>query len=129
MIRRNHLNIICCHIRPENQGRTEGGALRPLLRVSRYTPAENVISLTLSDDNDTSSQSKLFRSHFQIKQFSHLWSLTLVKIEFQALEGFFSIFLYYTVPTTIFSCPVGIRTSICLESNELFYFYKGAHRL
>jgi hypothetical protein len=66
-IRRDHFDLICRYIQPQN-----------------------VISLTLSDAIDTPGQSKLFFSHFQIEQFTHLRSLTLIRIEFQSIEGIFS---------------------------------------
>jgi hypothetical protein len=51
---------------------------------------EQVISLTLSDDNDTPGQTELFLSRFRIEQFTHLRSLTLINIEFISLEAIFS---------------------------------------
>jgi hypothetical protein len=65
-IRRHHFDLVCRHVR-----------------------SENVISLTLSDDNDTPGQSELFLSRFQIEQFIHLRSLTLFMIEFESLESIF----------------------------------------
>jgi hypothetical protein len=53
---------------------------------------DQVLSLTLSDDDDTSGQSELFLSHFRIEQFIHLQSLTLFKIEINALKLIFSDF-------------------------------------
>jgi hypothetical protein len=66
-IRRDHFDLICHRIQPEK-----------------------VISLILSDDIDTPSQSELFFRRFRIEQFSHLRSFTLVKIEFQSLKDIFS---------------------------------------
>jgi hypothetical protein len=66
-IRRDHFDLICHRIQPEK-----------------------VISLTLSDDIDTPGQSELFFRRFRIEQFSHLRSLTLVKIEFESLKDIFS---------------------------------------
>ena len=51
---------------------------------------EQVISLTLSDDNDTTGQTELFLSRFRIEQFIHLRSLKLAQIEFESLEPIFS---------------------------------------
>jgi hypothetical protein len=66
-IRRDHFDLICRYIQPEN-----------------------VISLTLSDDIDTPGQSELFFRRFRIEQFSHLRSLTLINIEFESLKDIFS---------------------------------------
>jgi hypothetical protein len=66
-IRRDHFDLICRYIQPKN-----------------------VISLTLSDDIDTPGQSELFFSHFQLEEFTHLRSLTLVKIEAHSLVLVFS---------------------------------------
>ena len=66
-IRRDHFDLVCRRIQPEK-----------------------VISLTLSDDSDTPGQSELFFSRFRIEQFSHLRSLTLIKIEFESLKDIFS---------------------------------------
>lgn len=42
---------------------------------------ENIISLTLSNDQQTPEQIKLFLSKFQIEQFTRLQSLTLIQID------------------------------------------------
>lgn len=63
-IRKDHFDLVCRRIRPEQ-----------------------VISLTLSDDQDTPGQSEIFFSHFQIKQFTQLRHLTLIMIEFKSLES------------------------------------------
>jgi len=65
-IRKDHFDLVCQHVR-----------------------SENVISLTLSDDNDTPGQSELFLSRFQIEEFIHLRSLTLFNIELESLESIF----------------------------------------
>ncbi len=62
LIQKSYFDIICRHIRPEQ-----------------------VISLVLSDKNDTPGQSELFLSHFQIEQFTHLQSLILIDIECKSL--------------------------------------------
>jgi len=51
---------------------------------------EQVIALTLSDDNNTYVQSNLFLSYFQIEQFTRLRSLTLIQIEIKSLKSIFS---------------------------------------
>jgi len=66
-IRKDHFDLICHRIQPWK-----------------------VISLILSDDIDTPGQSELFFRRFRIEQFSHLRSLTLVKIEFESLQNIFS---------------------------------------
>ncbi|CAF1269393.1 unnamed protein product [Adineta ricciae] len=47
---------------------------------------EQVISLILSDKNDTPNQSTLFLSYFQIEQFTNLRSISLIKIEYKSLH-------------------------------------------
>jgi hypothetical protein len=66
-IRRDHFDLICRYIQPEN-----------------------VISLTLSDDIDTPGQSELFFRRFRIEQFSRLQSLALIKMEAHSLVLIFS---------------------------------------
>ena len=58
--------------------------------VRRNILPEQVIALTLSDDNDTPDQSELFFSYFQIEEFTQLRSLTLIKIEFNSIKSIFS---------------------------------------
>ena len=58
--------------------------------ICRRIQPEKVISLTLSDENDTPGQSELFFSRFQIEQFTRLQSLTLVKIEVESIKNIFS---------------------------------------
>jgi hypothetical protein len=62
-----HFRHLCCYVRPEQ-----------------------VISLTLSDGDDTPGLSELFFSHFRIEQFTRLRSLTLIEIEFNLLESIFA---------------------------------------
>ena len=66
-IRKDHFDLICRRIQPNK-----------------------VISLTLSDENDTPGQSELFFSRFQIEQFTRLQSITLVKIEVESIKNIFS---------------------------------------
>lgn len=61
-IKKTHFDLICRHVQPEQ-----------------------VISLTLSDDDDTPGQSELFLSRFRIEGFTQLRSLTLIKIEFESV--------------------------------------------
>ncbi|CAF3949426.1 unnamed protein product [Rotaria sordida] len=57
--------------------------------ICRNIRPEQVISLILCDSDDTSGQSELFFSYFQIQQFIRLQSLTLIEIEFKSLEFIF----------------------------------------
>ena len=56
-------------------------------RICGQVPPERVISLTLSDGDETPSQSEAFFSCFQIEQFIRLRSLTLVEIEINSLDS------------------------------------------
>lgn len=49
--------------------------------ICKRIPSERVISLVLSDENETPGQSDLFFSYFRIEQFTQLQTLTLIKIE------------------------------------------------
>jgi hypothetical protein len=51
--------------------------------ICRHLLPEEVLSLTVSDNNDTPDQTKLFFSRFPIEQFTQLRSLALINIEFQ----------------------------------------------
>ena len=66
-IQKAHFDLLCHHIR-----------------------SKQIISLTLSDDDDTPGQSELFFSRFQIEKFTQLRSLTLIHIEFDSLKLIFS---------------------------------------
>ncbi|CAF4067704.1 unnamed protein product, partial [Rotaria sordida] len=57
--------------------------------ICRNIRSEQIISLILCDSDDTSGQSELFFSYFQIEQFIRLQSLTLIEIEFKSLEFIF----------------------------------------
>ncbi|CAF1367430.1 unnamed protein product [Rotaria sp. Silwood1] len=57
--------------------------------ICRNIRPEQVISLILCDSDDTSGESELFFSYFQIEQFIRLQSLTLIKIEFKSLDFIF----------------------------------------
>ena len=59
------------------------------LVCGQLLPAQ-VVSLTLSDNDDTPGQSQLFLSRFQIEQFTQLQSLALINIEFKPLLSIFS---------------------------------------
>ncbi|CAF1125737.1 unnamed protein product [Didymodactylos carnosus] len=53
--------------------------------ICRSIRPDQVISLILSDKNDTIGQSKLFLSYFQIEQFINLRSILLLEIETESL--------------------------------------------
>jgi hypothetical protein len=57
--------------------------------ICRYIRPEQVISLILSDKNDTPNQSQLFRSFFSIEQFINLRALKLIELDDDG-ESFFS---------------------------------------
>jgi hypothetical protein len=58
--------------------------------VCRRVQPEHVLSLTISDNDDTPGQSELFLNRFCIEQFTQLRSLTLTKIEHQSAESLLS---------------------------------------
>jgi hypothetical protein len=59
-------------------------------RLCRHVRPEQVISLTLSDGDDTPGLSEVFLSRFRMEQFIRLRSLTLIEIEFNSLEFIFA---------------------------------------
>ncbi len=63
-IGKRHFDILCRLIRPDQ-----------------------LISLTLSDDDGTPDQSKLFFSHFHIEPFVYLRSFTLLDVEIDSLKS------------------------------------------
>jgi hypothetical protein len=58
-------------------------------KVCRLIRCDQVISLTLSDNNDTPNQPKLFFSYFDVEQFARLRSLTLLNIDIITLKFIF----------------------------------------
>ncbi|CAF3570491.1 unnamed protein product, partial [Rotaria sp. Silwood2] len=54
--------------------------------ICQYISPDQVKILILSDEKDTSGQSELFLSHFQINQFINLQTLILIQIEKKSLE-------------------------------------------
>ncbi len=58
--------------------------------ICRQIKPDQVLSLILSDDDDTPGQSELFLSRFRIEQFIRLQSLTLFNIELDTLESILS---------------------------------------
>jgi hypothetical protein len=57
--------------------------------ISKRIRSEQIISLVLSDENDTPGQSELFFSRFQIEQFTQLQSLTMINIEDKSVKWVF----------------------------------------
>ena len=58
--------------------------------VCLHVRPEQVISLTLSDGDQTPGQSEVFFRRFQIEQFTRLRSLTLIDIEFDSIRSIFT---------------------------------------
>jgi hypothetical protein len=58
--------------------------------LCRVIRPDQLISLILSDGNDTPDQSKLFFSHFHIEQFVRLRSFTLLDVEINSLKSILS---------------------------------------
>jgi hypothetical protein len=79
-----HFDLVCRHIRPEQ-----------------------VISLTLSDADDTPGQSELFFSEFRIEQFTQLRSLTLITIEFESFK-----FIFFNLSKLSQLCSLSFDRSI-----------------
>jgi len=82
-IKRSDFDLICRHIQPEQ-----------------------VISLTLSDADNTPGQSELFFSCVQLESFTQLQSLRLLEIEFESLEAIFTN-LYKLVHLRALSFDIG----------------------
>ena len=61
--------------------------------ICRCIRPDQVITLSLSDADDTPGQSELFFSRFRIEQFTRLRSLKLINIEFDSLESIFSTWI------------------------------------
>lgn len=59
-------------------------------RICRHIRPDQVISLALSDGNNTSGLSDLFFSRFPVEQFSRLRSFTLLNIECNSLKSIFA---------------------------------------
>ncbi|CAM2729389.1 unnamed protein product [Rotaria socialis] len=78
--------------------------------VCRYIRPSQVISLTLSNANDTSGQSDLFLTHFRIEQFIQLRSLRLIEIELDSLESIFSNLTHLTLLRSLTYETNGIKT-------------------
>ena len=78
---------------------------KPLFRIiCRLIPFENVIALTLSDEDKTRGQIKLFLSLYNIEQFARLESLTLLEIDYDYLNSF----LKYIVSSSVKSLSISV---------------------
>lgn len=58
--------------------------------IIRCIRPEQIVSLTLCDDEDTPGQSELFLSHFHLEQFIHLRILKLIHLEHHSLNTILS---------------------------------------
>ncbi|CAF4670363.1 unnamed protein product [Rotaria sp. Silwood1] len=76
---------------------------------------ENIVSLTLSDDNKTPGEIRLFFSLFNINQFTRLLSLTLLEIN----EDDLSKILHSNITSTITSLVIDWREAHCPSSKTL----------
>jgi len=74
--------------------------------ICQFIPFENVISLTLSNDDKTGGQIPLFLSLFHIEQFIRLESLTLLRIE----DIHLNIFLNYVLTSSLKSLSISTAT-------------------
>jgi hypothetical protein len=81
--------------------------------VCRYIQPHQVISLTLSDSDDTPRQSQLFLSFFSMNQFIRLRALTLIEIDGQS--------------QSLFSDLHELESLISLEFE--FKFYLSCHKI
>jgi len=59
-------------------------------KICREIRADQVISLILSDKSDTSKQSRLFLTNFNMRELRYLQSITLLSIEIDSLISIFS---------------------------------------
>ncbi len=81
-------------------------------RICRLIEPENILSLTLSDDNKTPGQIRLFLSLFNIDQFTRLFSLTLLGVNNDDL----SRILYLNITSTLTSLAINWREANCPTS-------------
>lgn len=78
-------------------------------RICRIIQPENILSLTLSDDNKTPGQIRLFLSLFNIDQFSQLRLLSLVGTD----DNDLSKILYSNISSTLTSLSINWREAHC----------------
>jgi hypothetical protein len=83
--------------------------------ICRLIQPENVLSLTISDDNKTPGQIKLFLSLFNIGQFTRLHSLSLLRIDNDDL----STILHSDIPSTLVSLSINWREAHCPTNEPL----------
>ncbi|CAF3711202.1 unnamed protein product [Rotaria sordida] len=76
---------------------------------------ENILSLTLSDENKTPGEIRLFFSSFNIDQFTRLLSLTLLEID----EDDLNKILHENITSTITSLVINWRESHCPSQTTL----------
>jgi hypothetical protein len=76
------------------------------LFICQLIPFENVISLTLSNDDKTREQIQLFLSLFNIEQLTRLQSLTLTQID----DYYLNIFLNYILSTSLKSLSITMES-------------------
>lgn len=74
--------------------------------ICGFIPFENVIQLTLSDDDKTRGEIKLFLSLYNIEQFTRLEALTLLYID----DIYFKPFLNYILTSSVKSLSISIPT-------------------
>ncbi|CAF5184366.1 unnamed protein product, partial [Rotaria magnacalcarata] len=89
-----------------------------LLLMSLIIDPKNVISLTLSDENETHSEIRFMFSHFHIDQFTRLRSLTLSNIKYDDLEKFQKHIMNY--PLKRFSISSNILDSTKIATSISF---------
>ena len=86
-------------------------------RISQLIQPENVRSLTLSDDNKTPGQIKLFLSLFHFDQFTRLFSLNLIGIDDKDLS---EIAQFVTAPT-LTSLLINWREAHCPSTETMSF--------
>ncbi len=84
-------------------------------RICRFIEPENILSLTLSDDNKTPGQIRLFLSLFNIDQFTRLLSLTFFGIDNDDL----SKILYSNITSTLISLSINWREAHCPTTDTM----------
>jgi hypothetical protein len=84
-------------------------------RICRLIQPDNILSLTLSDDNKTPGQIRLFLSLFNIEQFTRLLSLTLLRIDDDDL----SKILHSNITSMLTSLLINWREAHCPSHKTL----------
>ncbi|CAF3599228.1 unnamed protein product [Rotaria sordida] len=83
--------------------------------ICQLIQPENILSLTLSDENKTPGEIRLFFSSFNIDQFTRLLSLTLLEID----EDDLNKILHENITSTITSLVINWRESHCPSQTTL----------